>query len=85
MSDINVGNHVKKVGGSDTVYEVLYIHRKDPDRVWYVVTYGGDIPMSYRKNQLIKVNPTRSFYLGMIKYEVEVVNGTPDFSTTKEV
>jgi hypothetical protein len=43
--------------------DVLYIHQAPGDsRVYYVVAYKGDIPISYPEHQLTKVEPKTSVW-----------------------
>lgn len=87
MADIKVGDFVRKRGGNSSFkaeYKVLYIHNLDPDRIWYVVAYGGDIPTAHRAYEVEKVLPTKTFYLNGIKYQVNHVDGKPDWSSVKQ-
>ena len=62
---IKVGDKVL-VWDCDLEYDVLYIHQAPGDsRVYYVVAYEGDMPSSYPKHQLTKVEPVTSVWINI--------------------
>lgn len=94
MIEIKVGDRVRKIFANGELsgirYNVLYIHNKDPDRKWYVISYDGDIPTAHfgkdlrKEPVVIKRNGCVSSDGRLVDFTVEEVDGVINWSTVKE-
>lgn len=84
-------------GWSKDTYKVLHIHKLtevfgrrlslemdlDPDHLWVLVDFSGDVPRSYPLRDVRLVS--KGFCLQGKYYEVFFVDGKPDWNSVKEV